>query len=250
MAFVDGRLGAGSMVTELRLRLVSVIICLTGQLSFHAAASACPSQQTSGNPCKPSATLRLERPELIGEAWRDGRAEVDVGRDDRRGPTRSDGMAWRPRSSTVLLVHGLTTRRCQGEAWTRPFGMRLSDFGVDWTSRPWPNQEDSGSCFRLMNNRKKYHRGRQCVCTRERRVQWQRDSAVARCTWRSAFFATVFRFEWRRLFMGQVRPASTTVHAIHERRVSFERIALDANDPNFTVIPTLQSRDRVRWTPK
>jgi porin len=56
-----------------------VILCAVVQPSFHATAHACTSGKPGDDSCSESLASKLERPQLIGEAWRNGRAEVDVG---------------------------------------------------------------------------------------------------------------------------------------------------------------------------
>ncbi len=62
-----------------RPRYALVMLCVMGQLSSHATAHARPAEQHVDDRCDELPAPTVEKPQLIGEAWRNGRAEVDVG---------------------------------------------------------------------------------------------------------------------------------------------------------------------------
>ena len=233
------------------LRLVSVIMCLTGQLSFHAAASACPSQQTSGDPCEPSATLRLERPQLIGEAWRNGRAEVDVGQ-GMIAKALPEAIEWLGDRGIQLFSWYMVS--LQGNArggLDQAFRYTgLWDFGVDldmetmaeikglWihVSGSWTTGKNltedvgayapvnavfSGNGIRLfeMYVEERFLRDRLSIRVGRLSVGWEYGLEYDYFT---QYMSAAFRLNV---------------------------FALDANDPNFAVIPYSNWGGRIRWTP-
>ena len=237
--------------TVAETRRLLFVACVVGFVGFGVPARACPTDQNGGGPCTEAPNPLQKEPAIIGEAWRNGRAEVEVGQ----------GMVGQV---SPEVVDWLTERGIQFFAWYmialqgNPVGGEdkafrytgLLDFGIDldmetmaqikgfWihVSGSWASGKDltadvgayagvntvfSGDSVRLfeMYVEERFLRDRLSIRVGRLSVGWEYGLDYDYFT---QYMSVVFRLNV---------------------------FALDANDPNFSAIPYANWGARLRWTP-
>jgi len=232
-------------------RCLLFVACVIGFVGVGLPARACPTDQDGGGPCTEAQNPLQKEPPIIGEAWRNGRAEVDVGQGI-FGQISPKAIEW-------LADHGI-----QFFAWYMMAlqgntlggldkGFRytgLWDFGIDldmetmaqikgfWihVSGSWASGKDltpdvgasapvnavfSGDSVRLfeMYVEERFLRDRLSIRAGRLSVGWEYGLDYEYFT---QYISAAFRLNV---------------------------YALDANDPNFAVIPFANWGVRLRWTP-
>jgi porin len=233
------------------LRRLLFVACVFGFVGIGAPARACPADQDGGGPCTEARNPLQKEPQIIGEAWRNGRDEVDVGQ-GMVGQVSPEAVDW------------LTERGIQFFAWYmialqgNPLGGEdqafrytgLLDFGIDldmetmaqlkgfWihVSGSWASGRDltadvgafapvnavfSGDSVRLfeMYLEERVLRDRLSIRLGRISVGWEYGLDYDYFT---QYMSAAFRLNV---------------------------FALDASDPNFSVIPFANWGARLRWTP-
>ncbi|MGB8331340.1 MAG: carbohydrate porin [Polyangiales bacterium] len=237
--------------TRLRWRLLLVGLCLIGLLPIGATANASPAPEVGDEPRPEDPEPGEEKPRLIGDEWRNGRAEVDVsqGLIGQVFPKAIEWLAARGIQLFSWYMISLQGNTMGGvDQAFRYTG--LWDFGIDldmetmaklkgfWihVSGSYANGKDlttdvgayapvnavfSGDAIRLFELyvEQRLFRDRLSIRAGRLTIGWEYGLEYDYFT---KYMSAVFRLNV---------------------------FALDANDPNFSVIPYANWGARVRWTP-
>ena len=236
-------------VTETRRLLF--VACVFGFVGFGVPAQACPVDQKGDVPCTEARNPLHKDPPIIGEAWRNGRAEVDVGQGI-IGQISPETIEWL--ADRGIQLFGWYMTAYQGNTLgglNKAFRYTgLWDFGIDldmetmaqikgfWihVSGSWASGKNlstdvgsfapvnavfSGDSVRLFE-----------VYVEERLL---RD----RLSIRAGRIAVGWEYGLDYDYFTQYLSAAFRLNVF----------ALDANDPNFSVIPFANWGVRLRWTP-
>jgi len=237
--------------TVAETRHLFFVACVFGFVSIGVPARACPVDADSDRPCTEARNPLQKEPPIIGEAWRNGRAEVDVGQGiiGQISPEAIEWLADRGIQFLAWYMMALQGNTLGGEDQAFRY-TGLLDFGIDldmetmaqikgfWihVSGSWASGTDltpdvgafapvnavfSGDSVRLfeMYVEERFLRDRLSIRAGRLSVGWEYGLDYDYFT---QYMSAAFRLNV---------------------------FALDASDPNFSVIPFANWGARLRWTP-
>ena len=237
--------------TVAETRHLFFVACVFGFVSIGVPARACPVDADSDRPCTEARNPLQKEPPIIGEAWRNGRAEVDVGQGiiGQISPEAIEWLADRGIQFFAWYMMALQGNTLGGEDQAFRY-TGLLDFGIDldmetmaqikgfWihVSGSWASGTDltpdvgafapvnavfSGDSVRLfeMYVEERFLRDRLSIRAGRLSVGWEYGLDYDYFT---QYMSAAFRLNV---------------------------FALDASDPNFSVIPFANWGARLRWTP-
>lgn len=233
------------------LRCLAVVLLALGLSSVGAPALACPPDDDGDEPCTEAQRLLRKPPPLIGEVWRTGRAEVDVGQGmaGQVSPEAIDWLAERGIQFFAWYMIALQGNTLGGQDKAFRYA-GLLDFGIDldmetmaqvkgfWihVSGSWASGKDltpdvgafapvnavfSGDSVRLFE-----------MYLEERLLGDRLSIRVGR-------ISVGWEYGLEYDYFTQYMSAAFRLNVF----------ALDASDPNFSVIPFANWGARLRWTP-
>ena len=237
--------------TVTALRRLVFVACVIGFVGIGVPARACPADQNGGGPCTEARNPLQKEPPIIGEAWRNGRAEVDVGQGmvAQVSPEAVDWLTERGIQFFAWYMISLQGNTLGGEDQAFRY-TGLLDFGIDldmetmaqlkgfWihVSGSWASGRDLTAdvgAFAPVNAVFSGDSVRLFEMYLEERVLRDRLSI------RLGRISVGWEYGLEYPYFTQYMSAAFRLNVF----------ALDASDPNFSVIPFANWGARLRWTP-